>query len=124
MLVNSILKQNEIDKMQMKRYGTRMTRIGRIFTDPCLSVSSVQSVFYRIPPIIDNDKKPQINADERRYVHVTGFGKTTHRKERKAAQQESLCPLCSLWLNAFSVPAPERAQPAPAVHLRSSRAGG
>jgi len=26
---------------------TRMTRIGRIFTDPCASVSSAQSVFYR-----------------------------------------------------------------------------
>ncbi len=27
--------------------GTRMTQIGRIFTDPCASVSSAQSVFYR-----------------------------------------------------------------------------
>jgi len=27
----------------------RGTRIGRIFTDPCLSVSSVQSVFHRAP---------------------------------------------------------------------------
>ena len=27
---------------------TRITRIGRIFTDPCVSVSSVQSVFYHV----------------------------------------------------------------------------
>ncbi len=49
-------------------YRTRMTRIGRIFTDnfdPCASVSSVQSVqsvFYSNPAIIDDDKKPQIKA--------------------------------------------------------------
>ncbi len=43
------------------------------------------------------------------------------RKERKAMQQESLC---SPWLKASSAPAPERAPPVPAVHLRSSRAGG
>ncbi|MBU4220633.1 MAG: hypothetical protein KKA10_03265 [Euryarchaeota archaeon] len=29
------------------RRGTRMTRISRIFTDPCASVSSAQSVFHR-----------------------------------------------------------------------------
>jgi len=47
-------------------------------------------------------------------------------KYSKATQQESLCPLRSLWINAFSAPAHGRAppQPAPAVHLRSSRAGG
>ncbi len=120
----------EIEEMPAKRYGTRMTRIGRIFTDifnPCVSVSSVQSVFYSIPPIIDDDKKPQMNADERRYIPVTYFVKTIHRKgrkERKAMQHESLRPLRSLRLNAFSTPAPERAQPAPAVHLGLSRAEG
>ncbi len=47
------------------------------------------------------------------------------RNERKAIQQEPLCPLCSLRLNTFSAPAHERApQFAPAVHLRTSRAGG
>lgn len=46
------------------------------------------------------------------------------RKERKAMQQEFLYPLRSLRLNASSVPAHERAPPAPAVHLRTSRAGG
>jgi len=35
-------------------------------------------------------KKPQINADERRYIPVTYFIKITHRKERKVAQQEPL----------------------------------
>jgi hypothetical protein len=86
----------ESGEMLQQRHGTRMTRIGRIFTDifnPCASVSSVQSVFYRNPAIIDDDKKPQMNADERRYIPVTYFVKTTHRKgrkERKAAQQEPL----------------------------------
>ncbi|MCG2736131.1 MAG: hypothetical protein L6282_07020 [Candidatus Methanoperedenaceae archaeon] len=120
----------EIGEMQTKRYGTRMTQIGRIFTDifnPCVSASSAQSVFYRIPPIIYDDKKPQMNADERRYIPVTYFVKTSHRKgrkERKAMQQESLRPLRSLRLNASSAPAHERAPPSPAVHLRTSRAGG
>ena len=36
-------------KILQLRFGTRMTRIRRIFTDPCVSVSSVQSVFYRRP---------------------------------------------------------------------------
>ncbi len=50
----------------------------------------------------------------------------THRKVRKAVQHEPLRSLCSPWLNLFSTPAQERAppQPAPAVHLRTSRAGG
>ncbi len=120
----------EIGEMPTKRYGTRMTRIRRIFTDtfnPCLSVSSVQSVFHRIPPIIDDDKKPQMKAYERKYIPVTYFVKTTHRKgrkERKAMQHESLRPLRSLRLNVFSAPAHGRAPPAPAVHSRTSRAGG
>jgi hypothetical protein len=37
---------NQFHSMQL-RFGTRMTRIRRIFTDPCVSVSSAQSVFYR-----------------------------------------------------------------------------
>ena len=175
-------RMREIEEMPTKRHSTRMTRIGRILTDnfdPWVSASSAQSVSYRIPPIIYDDKKPQMKAprvtplegvytstvapvdvaytygsppyvdiaaryacghtwvrsrepagfrhDERRYVHAAGFGKRIHRKgrkERKAAQQESLCPLCSLWLNVFSAPAPERAPPAPAVHPRLSCAGG
>jgi hypothetical protein len=118
----------EIGEIQTKRYGTRMTRIGRIFTDifnPCASASSAQSAFYRNPSMIDDDKKPQMNADERRYVPVTYLIKTTHRrgrKERKAAQQEPLRPLRSLRLNVFSTPAHGRAPPA--LHPRSSRAGG
>jgi hypothetical protein len=100
-------------------------------------------------------KKPQINADERRYFQRTVFGKTTHRKgrkERKAAQQESLLSCVpkirydinnelrrtetnsgysefvrvriSSLLSLLFAPAHERAPPAPAVHPRSSRAGG
>ncbi len=45
-------KMTEIGEMPTKRYGTRMTRITRIFADmlnPCTSASSVQSVFYRNP---------------------------------------------------------------------------
>lgn len=45
-------------------------------------------------------------------------------KERKVMQQESLRPLRSLRLKVFFAPAHERAPPVPAVHLRSSRAGG
>ncbi|MBU4077605.1 MAG: hypothetical protein KKI06_13045 [Euryarchaeota archaeon] len=66
-------------------------------------------------------KKPQINADERRLIS------SVHRKgckESKAMKQESLRPLRSLRLNVFFAPAPERAPPAPPVHLRLSRAGG
>jgi hypothetical protein len=77
------------------RPGTRITRIGRIFTDPCASASSVQSVFYRTPPIIDDDKKPQMNADKRRFIALF------HREERKAEEQKSLRPLRSLWLMKF-----------------------
>jgi len=109
------------------------TFMGHLFTyifNLCLPASSAQSVFYRIPPIIDDDKKPQMNADERRYFPASEFSKTIHRKghkERKVAQHEpflSLRPLRSLRLNVFSAPAHERAQPVPAVHLRTSRTGG
>ena len=34
--------------------GTRMTRIGRIFTDPCASASSVQSVFHHVCSSLKN----------------------------------------------------------------------
>ncbi|VVB52191.1 Uncharacterised protein [uncultured archaeon] len=112
-----------------------MTRIGRIFTDthyPCVSASSAQSAFYPI------DNKPQRAQRTQREVSILcalcvicgrliistakDFDKTTHHKERKAIQQESLRPLRSLRLNIFFAPAPERAQPA--VHLRTSRAEG
>ncbi len=45
MLVNNIFDQTEIGGIPTKRYGTRMTRIGRIFTDifnPCVSGSSAR----------------------------------------------------------------------------------
>ncbi|SNQ62786.1 hypothetical protein MNV_890002 [Candidatus Methanoperedens nitroreducens] len=48
----------------------------RIFTDtinPCASVSSVQSMFYRNSAVIDENKKPQMNADERGDILATGF---------------------------------------------------
>ena len=37
----------ESEKILQEQNGTRMTRIGRIFTDSRVSVSSAQSVFYR-----------------------------------------------------------------------------
>jgi len=43
---------SEFGNKPQQRLRTRMTRIRRIFTDnvdPCVSVSSVQSVFYSIP---------------------------------------------------------------------------
>ena len=120
-------RMNEFWEMPTKRYGTRMTRIGRIFTDifdPCASASSAQSVFYRnVAPI--NHDKPQMNADECRCIPVSELSKIIHRKgrkERKARRHESLRPLRSLRLNAFSTLAHGRAPPA--VHLRTSRAGG
>jgi len=128
----------EIGEMQQQLNGTRMTRIGRIFTDihyTCPSVSSAQSVFY------PTDNKPQRAQRTQRQESILcalcvlcgrlilstakDFDKTTHRKgrkERKAAQQESLRPLRSLRLNVFYAPAHERAPPVPA--LRLSRAGG
>ncbi|MCX9075051.1 MAG: hypothetical protein OIN88_10410 [Candidatus Methanoperedens sp.] len=72
------------------------------------------------------EKEPQINADERRYIPITGFDEIIHRKgrkERKAAQQESLSPLRSLRLNAFSTPAHGRA-PQPALHSSGAGDGG
>jgi hypothetical protein len=72
-------------------------------------------------------KKPQMNADKRRYLTATDFSKIIHRKgrkERKGLQQESLCPLCSLWFNFFSAPAHERAPIQSALYPRLRRAGG
>ena len=37
------------EKAPLSRRGTQMTRIARIFTDPCASASSAQSVFYCTP---------------------------------------------------------------------------
>ncbi len=64
----------------------------------------------------EQENQPQINADERRYFLTSEFSKIIHRKgrkERKAAQHEPPCPLCSLWLNLFSAPAHGRAPPQP-----------
>ncbi len=75
------------------RPRTRMTRIGRIFTDTFNPCASAQSVFHRNSTTIENNKKPQINADERRYFPASDFIKTIHRKvrkERKATQHKSL----------------------------------
>ena len=123
-----------IGGMQQQRNGTRMTRIGRISTDthyPRASVSTVapvdvahtygschtwRSVFYRKIAIFDDDNKPQINADKRRYYHASDFSKIIHRKGRKERKahpmirkttegtedtenkNETLCSLCSPWL--------------------------
>jgi len=112
-----------VKELQQQRNGTRMTRIGRISTDthyPCASVSSAQSVFYRKTAIFDDDNKPQMNTDERRYFPSSDFSKIhcKGRKERKAHQMiyfgirkttegtedtekrnKTLCSLCSPWLN-------------------------
>jgi len=39
------------EKAAAVRFRTRMTQIAWIFTDPCASVSSAQSVFYCPPPV-------------------------------------------------------------------------
>ena len=108
-----------IGGMQQQRNGTRMTWIGQISTDthyPRASASSAQSVFYRKTVIFDDDNKPQMNADKRRYYHASDFSKIIHRKgrkERKAhpmirkttegtedteKRNKTLCSLCSPWL--------------------------
>ncbi len=116
------------------------TFMGHLFTyifNPCASASSAQSVFYPM------DNKPQRSQRTQREVSILcalcvlcgrmilptakDFDKNIHRKgrkERKAMQQESLCPLRSPWLNVYFAPAPERAPPELAVHPRSSGAGG
>jgi len=71
--------------------------------------------------------EPQINADKRRYLIAKDFSKIIHRKghkERKAAQHEPLCPLCSPWLNTISAPAHGRAPPEPALPFMRRRAQG
>ena len=87
-----------------------------------------QSVFSR------KNSKPQINADERRYIIVpdfTGFPiigainvtescKTTLRKERKVRKAARHAPL---WLNLFSTLVHERVQQ-PGFHLRLMGVGG
>jgi hypothetical protein len=42
---------------------TRMTRIRRIFTNPCVSVSSVQSVFYLTVFLLNDDKWIKLTYD-------------------------------------------------------------
>jgi hypothetical protein len=52
--VNGLTKRAQISAMPvityvkaaLSRFRTRMTRIARIFTDPCASASSAQSVFH------------------------------------------------------------------------------
>ena len=78
---NSGLKYHET--AQPSQRGTRMTQIARIFTDPRASASSAQSAFYCNPSVYDYkshpylnllENKPQMNADERRFVErVSAF---------------------------------------------------
>ncbi|TRZ89281.1 MAG: hypothetical protein D4R88_05790 [Methanosarcinales archaeon] len=64
-----------LNSEEIIRTGTRISRIGRIYTDPCASVSSAQSVFYRNPSMIDDDIKPQGNKAT--VVFQTGFTGST-----------------------------------------------
>jgi hypothetical protein len=48
-LQSSTIPDINHEKAAASRFKTRMTRIARIFTDPCASASSVQSVFYCNP---------------------------------------------------------------------------
>jgi hypothetical protein len=59
---------------------TRMTRIARIFTDPCASVSSVKSVFYRsISLLIINEhkKNSELKRTETNSGGVSSYGVRT-----------------------------------------------
>lgn len=46
---NFTIPVNKYEKVTVSRFRTQMTRIAQIFTDPCASVSSAQSAFYRDP---------------------------------------------------------------------------
>ncbi len=55
----------ESGEILQQRNGTRMTRIGRIFTDPRASASSAQSVFYRSPSSMKNSLSAFIHVHPR-----------------------------------------------------------
>jgi hypothetical protein len=46
---NSTIPATAYEQAPPSRRGTRMTQIGRIFTDPCASVSTIASILYRNP---------------------------------------------------------------------------
>ncbi len=90
MKTEKIMKYSDNKKPQMMAPRAALidgeTRIGRIFKDisyPCASALSAQSMFYRNSVIINEDNKPQMNADERRYFLASDFTKIIHRKGRK-----------------------------------------
>lgn len=47
-ILNELIhRKGRKERKAQPQYGTRMTRIQRIFTDPCQPAPSVKSVFYR-----------------------------------------------------------------------------
>ncbi len=99
-------------EMVLQRNRTRMTRIGRIFTDnfdPCASVSSVKSVFH------PEYNEPQINADERRYRVNNELVLTDTNSNHSEFVRVRISSLLISVLRLLFAPAHERAplQPAP-----------
>ncbi len=97
---NPVTDFDEITHSKEKpRCRTRMTRIGRIFTDtnPCASVSSVQSVFYRDASAFIHVHLLLIRTYlKNQSVVYIRINRRVHREHRDAFKK-SLCPLCSLW---------------------------
>ncbi|MBU3967831.1 MAG: hypothetical protein KKG76_10745, partial [Euryarchaeota archaeon] len=65
------------DAMNLLHNGTRMTRIVRIFTDPRVSASSAQSVFYRSHSRLKNSKLVDFSV-------ILEKPRRTQRTQRKA----------------------------------------
>ncbi len=102
----------EICEMIPQRYGTRMTRIGRIFTDihyPCVSASSTQSVFYRKTAIFDDDKKPQMKAP--RVAPLEGASTSTVAPVDVAQPSRRLTPCTRMPAHWHTWTRPQGAQP-------------
>jgi hypothetical protein len=72
------LSVKEINLPSMNRI--RMTRIARIFTDPCASASSAQSAFYRSISLLiinEHDKNNELKRTETNSGGVSSYGVRT-----------------------------------------------
>ena len=63
----AVHRKGRKERKAQPQCGTRMTRIGRIFTDPCVSVHSVQSVFYHVCFSL---KKPAPETEVSSFIRV------------------------------------------------------
>jgi hypothetical protein len=98
------------EKTTLSRLRTRMKRIARIFTDPRVSASSAQSVFYSPPPglicvhprLISSMWRQGVNLELEK-VLVIEKPQRAQRTQRK--RQCSVLSECSVVLYLFFLPA-------------------